>query len=193
MVNAVIEDRKPTMNTKITIVTASTDVQSGTTTTFATTLPSGIMDLPSDKRDFTASRAMVETNQPLKNVEAQLPNAVGPLLDGKNEASFIREGPVVNVFNISGPNARVYIKSQDRSTNIANITPEQVFAELREIISTSIQGTAKRSALLSKVEELEETRGTSGFARKYSEFIALTANHIALFSPLLPALTQWLL
>jgi hypothetical protein len=111
------------MTTRTTIVTSSTNIESGTTTTTTTALPPWVMELPRDQRDLNASRIVIGNNQPLQNVKHELPNAIYPILEGKKESTFIRDSSVVNIFNIGGPNARVYINSQDRSTNIANITP----------------------------------------------------------------------
>jgi hypothetical protein len=44
--------------------------------------------------------------------------------------------------------------------------------------------------LLQLVDENEETRGTSSFTDKYKSFVKLTANHMGVISPFLPALTQ---
>lgn len=180
------------MTTTITIFTSSTNIESGTTTTTATTLPPEVMGLPRDQRDLSASRIIVKYNKPLENVKDQLATTIGPLLEGKKESTLIKDGPVVNILNISGSNTRVYIQSQDRSANITNITPKEVFEELRKIIEANIQQKSERSELLSKVEELERTRGTKGYVQCYSEFIGLAVNHLVLFTQLLPALTHWL-
>ena len=180
------------MSTTTTIATSSTNIASRATTTTATILPPSVMKLPRDQKAVAASKIVLESTRLLEDVQDQLPKAVDPILEGEQESTFIKDGAVVNVFNISGPNARVYIRSQDRSTNIANITPEEVFEELKKIIVANIQQESECSELLSKIDELEKTRGTTGFAQRYSEFIALAANHMTLFTPLLPALTQWL-
>ena len=176
----------------VTITLASTNISSGVTTTAKTELPNLVTGLAGVQRDLNASRILIDKNHPLESVKDQVPKTISPILDGEQNSTFIRDGSVINVFNISGPNARVYFRSQDRSTNIANITPDEVFRELREIIASNIQQQAERSELLSKVDELERTRGTGGFVQKYSEFVGLAANHLALFTPLIPALTQWL-
>jgi hypothetical protein len=176
----------------ITIAASSTDVESGTTTTTTTTLPPEVLDLPNDERNVAASGLIIKNNPSLRDVQDQLPNSLDPLLTGKEDSSIIRKGPVINIFNISGPNARVYIESQDRSANIATITPEEIFNEIREKILANIEEGLNRSEMLAKVNELQETKGTSSFVKKYSEFVALAADHITLFAPILPALTQWL-
>jgi hypothetical protein len=39
---------------------------------------------------------------------------------------------------------------------------------------------------------MENSVGQKTFLQKYSEFVALAANHVTIFAPLLPALTQFL-
>jgi len=180
------------MSTKTTIATSSTNIASRATTTTATILPPSVMRLPRDQRTVTASKIVLESNRLLEDVQDQLPNVVDPILEGEQESTFIRDGSVVNIFNISGPNAQVYISSQDHSINVANITPKEVFEEFRKIIAANIQKDSERSELFLKVEELEQSRGTTQFVQKYSEFMALAANHLELFTSILPALTQWL-
>jgi len=184
---------RKTTTTTTSITTSSTNIASGTTATTTTTVPQWVMNLPSSDRDLTASRIIIENMETSEDVEDELPNIVGDLLDGKKESSFIRREQVINVFNISGDNARVYIKSKDRSENVYNVSSEDVFIELRERISEGVGDSEERSVLMYKINELEQAKGTSSFALKYSEFISLAANHLALITPILPALTQWLI
>jgi len=142
-----------------TITVASTNIESGVTKATKTEMPNWVMGLAGDQRDLNASRILIEKNRPLESVEDRVSKTVRPLLDGEQDSAVIRDGAVINIFNLSGPNARVYFRSQDRSTNIVNITPEEVFKELREIITLNIQQESERSELLSKVKELESTRG----------------------------------
>jgi len=180
------------MSKKTSVVTSSSNLDSGKTTTTTTELPEWILKQQDDQRGLDASKKIVESNPHLENVKDQLPDLLNSLLEGDNESSIIKEGPVINIINLSGPNASVYLKSKDCSSNIANITPDDAFGELKEIISTNIQEETKRLELLLKIKELEQTRGTSDYLQKYTEFIAAAANHITFFQPILPVLAQWL-
>lgn len=175
-----------------TITTSSTDTTSGTTTTTTTPLPQSVMSLPRRDRALTATKIIIENNPTLEDIQEQLANIVDNLLDDQKESALIRKGSVINVFSISGDNARVYIKSQDRSVNVNSLAPAEVFDELRNIVSEEVRDLKERSILLSKINELEETKGTTSFVQKYSEFISLAADHLTLLTPILPALTQWL-
>lgn len=181
-----------TTTTTTTITASSTNTTSGTTTTTTTTLPQWVTDLPRDERDLAATKIIIENNQTIKDIQEQLPNILDDLLDRQKESTFVRKEATIIVFNMSGDNARVYIKSEDRSKNVNNATPEEVFNELRRIASEAARNADERSHLLSKIDELEKTKGTTSFAQKYSEFISLAADHLTLLTPILPALTQWL-
>jgi hypothetical protein len=93
-------------------------------------------------------------------------------------------------YNLHGNNPRVNIGSKDYSINIAN--SKIVFDEIRKTIKSEIQDENLKRDLQNKVEEMEQSVGKNTFLPKYSEFVALAANHVTVFAPLLPALTQFL-
>ena len=99
------------------------------------------------------------------------------------------QGGYYNV-HVSGQNARVNIGSSDHSTNIA--TQGDVFGE----ISAKLQGVVKDAEelrdLLSAVEEMKRQRGGAGFVAAYRSFVSLTADHLGILAPFLPALSQFL-
>lgn len=89
-----------------------------------------------------------------------------------------------------GANSRVNIGSTDNSSNIVNINNDTVFNELRSAINENISSESDSVILLDLVNEMEETRGTPTFIDKYKSFMESAANHMSVFSPLLPALAQ---
>jgi hypothetical protein len=93
-------------------------------------------------------------------------------------------------YNLHGNNPRININSKDYSINIAN--SKIVFDEIRKTIESEIQDENLKRDLQSKVAEMEQSVGKNTFLPKYSEFVALAANHVTVFAPLLPALTQFL-
>lgn len=99
-------------------------------------------------------------------------------------------GPTV--YNITGPNARVNINSTDLSANVVNMTTETLFAELRKTLSEGISDEDRRTTLLAKVADLEESRGKPTFTASYRAFIAAAADHMTLLGPFIPALAQLL-
>ena len=96
------------------------------------------------------------------------------------------------VYNLIGPNARVNIQSFDGSSNIAHGEPTELFDKLRQFIPQSIADPSVAFELAKKVDELQQTKGTSQFVATYQDFIALAANHVTILAPFLPALSQML-
>ena len=90
--------------------------------------------------------------------------------------------------NISGSNARLNISSTDNSSNTYSETINSLFESLRAVIpdQASIE---LRAELLSKIEQMEYAVGKPTFSSRYNDFIQSAANHLAVFAPLLPALS----
>lgn len=95
------------------------------------------------------------------------------------------------VWNVSGPNARVNINSQDSSTNIVTVTPQNVIAELRKAITAQMSG-AQRDELVAKLDEMSAAKDKDTKLARYQQFIALAANITTIVGPYLPALAAWL-
>jgi hypothetical protein len=94
-------------------------------------------------------------------------------------------------FHLHGDNTRINLNSTDNSTNIVSVSNEQLFAALHEKAS-SIEDETVREDLRARIGELEEARRSGGFLQAYQSFITSAANHMTLFAPLLPLLTQML-
>jgi len=90
------------------------------------------------------------------------------------------------VYNLHGNNSRVYHNSQDQSNNVMNEANDNVFSLLKQIIEDKILDNQKLLAIL---DELEQSKGKSGYIEKYTAFIANAANHMTLISPFIPILT----
>jgi hypothetical protein len=96
------------------------------------------------------------------------------------------------VYNVTGPNARVNVNSTDASTNIANVGTSELFEQMRSVVAQGIQGEDERQEMVTRINSMEKSHGTGDFAKRYSDFIALAANHMSIFSPFMPALGQLL-
>jgi len=181
------------MDQKIILVNSSTNLESGVTKTARVTVPDAVAQLPKEARNKEASKLLAQSSGPLRSIEeSQLTHTVGSLLDGKDRSRIIQSGETVNIIYMA-PHSRIYMQSQDHSLNLnEEVTPEGVFTELRTIIGHQIKEEKKRDDFLAKVQEMESSKGSAGFASKYKEFIALAANHMTLFAPILPSLTRWL-
>lgn len=96
------------------------------------------------------------------------------------------------VYNL-GDNSRVNINSEDSSINVINTESNSLFAEIKSTVKSEVENEKEKQKLLNKIEELEEAQNTSNFPKKYSEFMALAANHTAVLEPYLQALGQLLI
>lgn len=96
------------------------------------------------------------------------------------------------IYNVSGPNARVNINSNDSSSNVINIAADELFAKIRETLGALPMAADRRDEVLTAVDSMERTRGTPEYLSWYSKFVSGLADHIALMSPFLPALAQFM-
>ncbi|MGE7673778.1 hypothetical protein ACQKMV_09405 [Lysinibacillus sp. NPDC094403] len=111
--------------------------------------------------------------------------------DVQKESSMQYKEWASNITNhFYGANSRVNIGSTDNSSNIVNINQENIFDELRAVINKNISSESDLMILLGLVDSMEETKGTPSFIEKYKSFMESAANHMSVFSPLLPALAQ---
>jgi hypothetical protein len=94
-------------------------------------------------------------------------------------------------FNVSGPNARVNIGSNDHSKNV--VADKSVFGKLSEKIQIALPDSEDRSRMLQLIEGMEKNIGNQpAFISAYQNFISSAANHMTLIAPFLPALTNFL-
>jgi len=93
--------------------------------------------------------------------------------------------------NVGGVNSRVNLHSNDNSSNTYIAAENSVFENLRTIVSEQAPPES-RSELLARIEKMEQSVGKPTFVARYNDFIQSAANHIAIFAPLLPALSALL-
>jgi len=98
---------------------------------------------------------------------------------------------VTQHFHIHGHNPRVNMNSTDNSVNVASVSGDQLFVQLRETVR-SIGNESDRVEILSKLDKLQQAEGSSGFFQAYQNFIASAANYMTILGPFIPALTQML-
>lgn len=97
-----------------------------------------------------------------------------------------------NVFNFHGDNSRVNVNSQDYSSNVVNLNDESVFVELKTAVQNRVADEALRNQLLNKIEELQNSKGTTLYVAKFQEFTTLAANVITIVGPFIPQLAAFL-
>ena len=101
--------------------------------------------------------------------------------------------PTPNITNIisGGSNPRINMNSVDASTNLARSDSSDVFVQLRTRLD-QIGDESLRKEIADSIDGMESAHDSGDFAAKYKEFISLTADHVALFAPFLPALSNLL-
>ncbi|MGJ1323937.1 hypothetical protein ACR780_14715 [Sphingobacterium faecium] len=95
-------------------------------------------------------------------------------------------------YNLHGNNSRVYNNSVDNSSNvISSDKSAEVFVLLNKIIEEQL---SSNSILLNLVNDMEQSHKDKSFVslETYQKFIAQAANHMTLFSPFIPVLTEML-
>jgi hypothetical protein len=121
------------------------------------------------------------------------PGEIRVQLDRKRLAPKKTEpAPSITVYHVEGDNSRVNVNSADSSVNVVTKTSEQIFANLRQQVESGLQEGSERMVILQKLTALEQAQGCPSFAQRYTDFIATAANHMALLTPFIPALTEML-
>jgi len=90
--------------------------------------------------------------------------------------------------HVSGANARVNIHSADHSTNLA--VAGDLFASMREALANGIADPAERAKVSLLLADVEAAKDKKGFLSAYQKLIGAVADHMTVFAPFLPALTQ---
>lgn len=98
-----------------------------------------------------------------------------------------------NIYNLTGPNSRVNIQSTDTSTNVVNIDAKQLFAEMRRTLDDASISSDEKTAILAGIDAMDASAGSPSFGQRYAEFMQNAANHVAVFQPFFPALSQLLM
>jgi hypothetical protein len=119
-------------------------------------------------------------------------------IEGHYQAQVRKEGSIdenkyqsiINIYNASGPSARINISSTDLSKNYFN-NPDFLFKELKSALDQINEQEIKEKAL-NMAEEMEKAKHTSTFIEKYKNFIVLLKNHMEIIAPFIPALTELL-
>ena len=98
---------------------------------------------------------------------------------------------VMQNFHLHGHNSRINVNSTDNSTNIASVSNDQTFVQMREA-AKSVLDESEREKILSHIAQLESTKGSKGFLSAYQTFMGAIADHMTVFGPFLPVLAQML-
>jgi hypothetical protein len=102
------------------------------------------------------------------------------------------ESQNITIFHLEGANSRVNMNSHDQSLNVVTTSGDQIFTSLRQKITSDVPAGDERDEILERLTQLEKTQNSPTFAQRYTEFISVAANHMALIAPFIPALTEML-
>lgn len=91
------------------------------------------------------------------------------------------------VYILNGNNARVYNNSSDNSSNVVNVSPTDLFRELKNVISTKVPDNY---ILLVLAEAMEKESGTDKYLKSYVKFIEESAIHLGELHPFIPGLSS---
>lgn len=107
------------------------------------------------------------------------------------ESSQLIGATVTHNIHLHGHNPRINVNSTDNSVNIASVSNDKTFVQMRKAVQ-SISDESERAKILSRIDELENARGTSGFLSAYQSFVSSVADYMSILGPFIPALTQML-
>ena len=97
-------------------------------------------------------------------------------------------------YNVTGATARMQIAAADESATVTDIGVTELFQLMRQEVMTAGEfGSDVGEALYDRIDQMQDAIGTPSFPRKYASFLLLAADHIEMFRPFLPALSQLLL
>jgi hypothetical protein len=92
------------------------------------------------------------------------------------------------VYVLSGPGARVNVNSTDNSTTWISISEADVFPKLRSELNAKVADPVRRQEIVVGVNELEQARGSSTYAEKFTSFLSCAADVMTIISPFIQAL-----
>ncbi|QJU56828.1 hypothetical protein HL653_02620 [Sphingomonas sp. AP4-R1] len=88
--------------------------------------------------------------------------------------------------DVVGNNARVNHGSEDRSHN--NVSSKSVFRDIENAARSGVPDGVLVRSIIDSVKEMEGASDKTNLLSAYQRFIGLTADHIGVFAPMLPAL-----
>jgi hypothetical protein len=101
------------------------------------------------------------------------------------------EGPAV-IYSVQGDNSRLNLNSTDNSANIVVKSDAELFAKLREHIKAIVTDEGERGKIFNAITALQEAQGKPSFAQRYTDLIAVAADHMTILTPFIPALSEML-
>jgi hypothetical protein len=119
-------------------------------------------------------------------------NEVRTQIDRRRFMQKKNEQASITVYNLEGNNNRVLTNSEDHSINVVTQSNDQIFGKIRQEIESKVPAGGAQSAILEKLTALEQAQNTPSFVQRYTDFIAVAANHMQVIAPFIPAMTEML-
>ena len=101
----------------------------------------------------------------------------------------VSRGSVINQYHINNAE-KVNIQSTDNSTTY-NITANDI--SLMDTLRKLAEGLEDREEIILNIDSMQDNIGKKSFAEKYNAFVQSVANHMTIFAPFIPALTNLLM
>lgn len=117
--------------------------------------------------------------------------ANGRLEDLRHLESMMVKETAGTVYVLSGPGARVNVNSTDNSVNTISISEADVFPKLRSELNAKVPDPVRRQEIIAGVNELEQARGSSTYAEKFTTFLSIAADVMTIISPFIPVLAAF--
>ena len=92
------------------------------------------------------------------------------------------------IYVLSGPGAHVNVNSTDNSTNRISISEVDVFPKLRSEFDEKVADPMRRQEIIVGVNELEQARGSSTYAEKFTSLFSWAADVMTIIAPFIPVL-----
>jgi hypothetical protein len=92
--------------------------------------------------------------------------------------------------HVTGHNSRVNIASTDRSTNV--VVDGDVFGNLTAALRKDVGAGPELDRLLASIEEMRAEQKRPSFAAAYQRFVSISADHLGIIAPFLPALASFI-
>lgn len=93
-------------------------------------------------------------------------------------------------YQLIGHGSRVNVNSTDNSVNVV-ISESELFSKIRKQIAEKVPLDQERDLILEKVTALEKEPDSRSRWERYTELIAVAANHMTILGPFIPALTEF--
>lgn len=111
----------------------------------------------------------------------------------KANTSGLDRSQSTTIYHFAGANSRVNIHSEDNSVNVVNDSESIVFDEMRSAIRELDEDGDAQDQILQHIDALQHAQDSPSFLQRYTELIAIAADHMTVLAPFLPALYKMII